>query len=321
MHRRLTGIALSLFASLALAAPAGAATLFDYPDFSNTAGLTLNGSAAQTGNVLRLTPPEGNKAGSAFGTAPIDPQQTWQTQFQLHMHDETFVPGDPADGIAFVIQSEGLGGGSGLGGSLGYGNVKPSVAVEFDIFYNEVGGDPVGDHVSILSEGDTTKHLQCASEGAPNGPCTAALPFPIYGSPVHAWVEYDATTQRLKVFLGQTASKPAAPLLDHQISFAPVGSSAYAGFTAATGAHNATQDVLSWQFGRPDPATVPAPAAGPVKKKGKRCGKKAKGKGKKASGKKAGASKAKGKAKGKGKKPKCGKKKGKAKAKGKKSKN
>jgi len=304
--RRLSLIWLSLSISLALATPAGAAS-FDYPDFASTAGLQLNGDAKQEGSVLRLTPALPNEAGSAFATTAIDAAKSWQTQFQISMHDHSCCDVRPADGIAFVLQGAGLSGGSGLGGSLGYGGLKPSVAVEFDIFENI--GEPAGDHVAIAAEGDVLNHLACANEGGPSGGCGAALPFAIYGAPVHAWVDYDVATQHLKVFLAQAAVKPAAPLLDHQISLAPLGAAPYAGFTAATGSHNAVQDVLSWRFtqGEP-PATTPitAPQAKkPAKKpcrpfKGKAKGKKGKGKGAKASA---------GKAKKKGKGKKCGHKK------------
>lgn len=86
---------------------------------------------------------------------------------------------------------------------------------------------------------------------------------------------------------------------------------AWVGFTAATGAHNAVQDVLSWRQGAlgsllPTPPPVEQPVA---KKCPKPKGKKGKGKGKKASTSKAGK-------KGKGKKKKCGKRKGKGKKKG-----
>lgn len=49
---------------------AQAATI-TYADFSSTAGLTLNGNAAQVGNVLRVTPANFNQAGSVFSTSAI----------------------------------------------------------------------------------------------------------------------------------------------------------------------------------------------------------------------------------------------------------
>lgn len=70
------------------AAPAFGATI-DYPNFSSVAGLTLNGSAAQSGSVLRLTPATTSQAGSAFSATTIDPTQPVHTTFALKAHDGT----------------------------------------------------------------------------------------------------------------------------------------------------------------------------------------------------------------------------------------
>jgi hypothetical protein len=323
MLRRFAGPVLGLFVALVLAAPAGAAS-FSYPDFASTDGLTLSGDAVKDGSLLRLTPAEGNKAGRVFRTEPIDPQQSFQTSFAISMHDSTCcIVGTlrPADGMSFLLQSKGPTAGEGIGGSLGYGGIAPGVAVEFDTYVN--AGDPAADHVGINVEGNTLSHLQCASFGGPIAPCSATLPVPLYGAPVYGWVEYDAGSQQLKVYVSSAATKPATPVLDSPVSMAPLGAVAYAGFTAATGSHNAVHDLLSWEFNPPLPQTQPqpaptSPAATPTapglakptppcpKRKGK--GKKGKGKGAKAS-----AAKGKGKA-GKGKK--CGAKKGKGKKKG-----
>ncbi|HEV7769409.1 MAG TPA: L-type lectin-domain containing protein [Solirubrobacterales bacterium] len=308
MRRRLTGISLSLIAALAVVSPAGAAT-FSYPDFAGTAGLTLSGNAAQEGNLLRLTPALGFKSGRAFRTEAIDPQQSFQTSFAISMHDSICcsVPTlKPADGMAFVLQSKAPNAGEGTGGSLGYGGIVPSVAVEFDIFVN--AGDPATDHVGIVTEGNTTSHLQCANFSGPTAPCTAGLPFPLYGAPVYGWVDYDAGTQHLKVYVNQTATKPATPVLDSPVSMAPLGGAAYVGLTAATGAHNSVHDVLSWSFNPPSAATTTPPSGTPAPPAGKAATKKCKSK--------KGKAKAKGKAsdsKKKGKGKKCGAKKGKGK--------
>ena len=305
----------------ALVVPASASAAIDYPDFSSTAGLQLNGDAKQVGNVVQLTPAENSKGGAVYSATPLNPQESFENQFAISMHDSTTSP-MPADGIAFMIQSEGLDAGAGLGGSLGYDGVAPSVIVEFDIFYN-AGTDPLTDHVSIMTEGDGTNHLACANAGA-TPTCTSDLPFPLYGTPVFGWVEYDAAAGHLRVWVSQTSTKPAAPLLDHPISMAPLGTSGYVGFTAATGASNAVQDVLSWRqgaLGSLNPAIPPVtnPLPGPTeeKKAKKGCGKKkAKGKNK-GKGKKKGASASKKKKKKPKKKcKKKKKKKGKGKAKG-----
>jgi hypothetical protein len=313
-------LAICSLALLAFAAPAGAAPFFDYPNFSNTSGLQLSGTAKQEGNVLRLTGAEPQKSGRVFATTQLNPQESFENSFALSMHDSTCcenpAPGmKPADGMAFVIQSQSITAGEGLGGSLGYSGITPSVIVEFDIYSNI--GEPLTDHIAVISNGEGGKHLQCANAGPTPG-CTVNLPFPLYGAPVYAWVEYDATAQHLKVWASQSSTKPATPLLDYGISLASLGSSAWVGFTAATGSHNAVQDVLSWRQGALGSLIAPA-ASTPAETKKAKCQpkKKAKkGKGKKATGKASPSASAKAKGK-KGKGKRCGKKKGHKKGKGK----
>ncbi len=56
-----------------------------FVDFSSVSGLTLNGNAAQAGNVLRLTPDAVGQAGSAFFTTPfpISPLTSFSTNFEF----------------------------------------------------------------------------------------------------------------------------------------------------------------------------------------------------------------------------------------------
>ncbi len=326
MSRRFAGPILGLLIALVLAAPAGAAS-FSYPDFASTDGLTLSGTTIKEGNLLRLTPAEPQKAGRVFRTEPIDPQQSFQTSFAISMHDSTCcIVGTlkPADGMSFLLQSKGPTAGEGLGGSLGYGGIAPSIAVEFDTYVN--AGDPAADHVGINIEGNTLDHLQCASYPGPIAPCSATLPVPLYGAPVYGWVDYDAGSQHLKVYVSSATTKPAAPVLDAPVSMAPLGAVAWAGFTAATGSHNAVHDLLGWQFNPPQSqsqtgtqagtGTPPPPAATTTPSLAKQpsaCPRKAKGKKGKAKGAKASAAAAKGKKKAKGQR--CGKR-GKGKKKG-----
>ncbi|MEE4189873.1 MAG: hypothetical protein V2I76_15690, partial [Roseobacter sp.] len=102
-----------LLASLSSSA---AASIIQLNDFSDTSGLTLNGSA--TGNinngidpnpVLRLTPAATGRSGSAFSTTTVN-AATFSTFFTFRITD----PGGTifdcnseagADGLVFVAQS------------------------------------------------------------------------------------------------------------------------------------------------------------------------------------------------------------------------
>lgn len=126
--------ALSMTASL----PAGAVVI-TYPDFSSSAGLTLNGAATTVDNgidpepVLRLVPAATSQSGSAFGSATVN-AATFSTYFEFRITEpggifDGFQTG--ADGLVFVVQpvSSSIGG---AGGGLGYQGISPSVGVEFD---------------------------------------------------------------------------------------------------------------------------------------------------------------------------------------------
>src|SRR5262245_24607005 len=81
--------------------------------------------------------------------------------------------------------------------------------------------------------------------------CAAGVPpsFNLYGSPVTVWVDYDASSTTLQVFLAQDTNKPVAPLLSQNVNIRSiVGPAAFVGFTAATGGAFMNHDLLNWSF-------------------------------------------------------------------------
>jgi legume-like lectin family protein len=242
------------------ATPLRAATPISYPDFSSVAGLQLNGTAAQNGSELEMTTPVGGEQASAYSTTPVDVTQSFSTSFELSMSNSNSMY--PADGIAFLLQSDSISAVSNatLGGAIGYQGISPSLAVEFDIYNGDPGdpGDPVvsqgDDHVGITENGNPDTYLECATVvSPPDSPCTASLPanIPVYGAPVFAWIDYDAGSGELSVYLSPNSTEPASPTLSGTVNLASLlGTSnpTYGGFTAATGSYDAEQDVLSWQL-------------------------------------------------------------------------
>jgi len=225
-----------------IAAPAGAQ--INFPDFTDSSGLTLNGAAATVdngvdpGRVLRLVPVSFNNAGSAFNTAAVC-LGGFSTQFEFRITGAG-PAGSPdaagqigADGFALAIAAgpAALGGG---GGGLGYSGLTPSVVVEFDTWFN--GFDPNSNHVGINVNGSFVS--------------VAVAPVPGRfddGNLWSAWVDYDGTT--LEVRVSNTGVRPAAPTLSHAIDIgAIVGATAYVGFTAGTGAAFGNHDVVSWSL-------------------------------------------------------------------------
>jgi hypothetical protein len=218
--------------ALAAAVPSAQAQVIDHSGgFSSTSDLQLNGSAATASSggltVLRLTPAVNNQTGSAFSTAQVNVQAFATTiTFQ-------FTPGtNPmADGICFVIQRVGptaLGGG---GGGCGYSGIPTSVAVAFDIYPN--GGSYTGlftNGAAPLAENQTTLTLNFHN-----------------GNVFRARLAYDGTT--LQVTITDTVSN-ASQTQNYTINIPSTigGTTAYVGFTAATGGLNAIQDIRTWTF-------------------------------------------------------------------------
>lgn len=241
----------------AISAAANAATVITFPNFSSCAGLQINGDAACTGGVLRLTPAAPGQ-GSAFSTTSIQlgAGASFSTFFTFRMSNVGGIgdgDGPGADGIVFVVQpvSSTVGGG---GGGMGYDGIPTSVGVEFDTFNNGIGTDPNGNHVGIDLNGSVVS-VQTAPVGTRMND----------GNIWYAWVDYNGTVLELR--LSQQATRPDAAILSYVVDLAAVlgTTQAFVGFTAGTGAGWEDQDILSWQFNSGfDPIGVIGPFSVPV---------------------------------------------------------
>lgn len=223
-----------------------------YTDFSSTAGLQLNGSAAQVGTVLRLTPANTFQAGSAFSTTPISlaSDASFSSLFKFRITDSGGIgdsDGRGADGIVFVIQTVGNNVVGGAGGGLGYQGISNSVGIEFDSWNNGLWDDYNGNHVGINLNGNVNSVVQ---SNLPTGSLHANRLN--NGQIWSAWVDYNGATDALEVRLAQgaTAARPSSPLLTYTVDLVNVLSStnAYVGFTSGTGAAYGNHDILAWQF-------------------------------------------------------------------------
>jgi len=210
----------------------------DFPTFPNSSGFTLNNAATVTANVLRLTPAQNSRMGSAYLTAPlpIGPNTSFATRFVFRQHGTA----DGADGLAFVIQGVGADTLGAAGGGLGYGGVTKSLAVEIDSFQGP--GDPSGNHVGIVLNGETATHLQAHTPA-----------FDLEDGASHTlWVEYDGPAKVLRVFLAQgvVIARPTTPVmtatgLDLE---ALTAGPAWFGFSSGTGGSNNNHDVEAWNL-------------------------------------------------------------------------
>lgn len=215
----------------------------NYPDFSDTTGLQLNGDAAQAGSALRLAPAANTKVGSAFATAKQD-ISAFSTTFRFKISNAF---GAGADGFTFTIQSMGVTALGSAGGNLGYTGISPSVAIEFDTYYNGYFGDPNDNHIGINLNGNITS---VATDNVTGSQLDAG----------HLWeavIQYDGTTLTATA-TNLEGSGSASVSYDVDIPTILGTSEAYVGFTAGTGNSAADHDVLSWQFSSANQA-VPEP--------------------------------------------------------------
>lgn len=237
------------------------ATTITYADFSSTAGLTLNGSAAQAGNVLRVTPANFSQAGSVFSTNPVSlaSNVSFSTAFQFRFTNPgggCDGAGCGADGLVFIVQTNSSNVG-GAGGGIGYAGVPNSVGIEFDTWNNGSIDNNSSNHVGINVGGNVNSLV-----------LVDVTPDMNNGAVWYAWVDYDGTSDLLEVRLNTSNTRPLAALLSLTRDLATdLGTTnAFVGFSSGTGAAFANHDVLSWTFvdtfapiNEPTPNAVPEP--------------------------------------------------------------
>ena len=250
---------LGLAAMLATVSVHAGAAAISYPDFSSVAGLTINGNAAQVGNVLRVTPSTFSQAGSAFSTSTVSlaSDASFSTYFQFRFTNPGGAcdgQGCGADGLVFVVQTVGNNVG-GLGGGIGYAGINNSVGIEFDTWNNGGIDANSSNHVGIDVNGSVSSLvLTEVTEADMNN-----------GAVWNVWIDYNGATNLLEVRLSQAAARPAAAILSLTRNLAnDLGTpNAFVGFTSGTGAAFANHDVLTWTLENKFApiGTVPEPAS------------------------------------------------------------
>ncbi len=248
----------------------------NFPNFSSIANLTLNGNAAQNGNVLRLTPNTTNQAGSAWFNTQQPVSAAFSTTFSFQLSGANTVIGGcilnpfgfcPADGISFTIQNSALtalgpdGCGIGFGDSSTgctppTGGITNSVAVEFDIFQNP--DDPSNNHVSVqscLTSANSRDPGVCRIADNPNvQPVNMSDGNPHLVTITYAPPAGGSGPGTLDVILDNndlfppTPTNPTGGVAFDMTAISLNGGNAWVGFTAATGGADDNQDILSWTF-------------------------------------------------------------------------
>jgi len=216
---------------------------FVFNDFSSTAGLQLNGNAAQVGNVLRVTPANFSQAGSAFTTAStaLGNLNSFSTHFRFQITASGgAADGDGlgADGIVFVIQTVSNNVGTG-GGGIGYLGIPSSIGIEFDTWDNGAfASDPNGNHVGYDQNGNFTNLTVIEPTRFNNGAIW------------DAWIDYNGATDALEARWSMSSIRPVAAQLATVVDLVTVlgQNTAFLGFTSGTGAAYGNHDILSWEY-------------------------------------------------------------------------
>ena len=150
------------------------------------------------------------------------------------------------------------------GGALGYGGVPNSVAIEFDTFFNG-GVDTSSNHVSIDTGGNLNDLALSNAYGVVN--CVLGNnTTPGCMSDGQLWtanISYDGTSLTVKLFdpaVGTTFTAINAFAIDLVATLGQ--STAFVGFTSATGSGWENHDIINWQFANtPQLGTAPEPAS------------------------------------------------------------
>ncbi len=121
----------------------------------------LGNATYMDGGCIQLTPDEPYSEGIAYNSTKLDLNYNFEISFDIFLGEND----KGADGITFVIhndprQFEAFGT---YGECMGYGRwspesafgnyIAPSIAIEFDTYYNPRQNDPESDHVAYLENG------------------------------------------------------------------------------------------------------------------------------------------------------------------------
>lgn len=191
--------------------------------------LRLKGDAfVNENNILILTKNECDKSGAAWYTQTINIDDDFLATFTLCIGPRG------ADGMAFVIQAEGLDALGDKGGGKGYQGIRKSVAIEFGTY-----GAPDNKYIGIQSRG---QQPNSASHDH-----SLALSDRSLKDFADGRVHYCAVLHRkgeVSVYLD------GALILKHKAQLSKLigTSNAFVGFTAATGGLKQAHEVGSWSL-------------------------------------------------------------------------
>ena len=210
----------------------GGATVPNYPagtGFTST-GLTFNGGANVSGTNLSILDGGSNETRTAYFSTPVN-VLTFTTDFDFQITKPV------GGGFTFIVQNAGLNAVGASGGSgLGSHNMPMSVAVKFDIYNNAGEGND-----------STGVYLNGAYPTVPATNITSSGIELNSGHILHAHIVYDGTNLNL-VITDPTTNDTFMQAYPVNIPQTVGNTSAYVGFTAASGSGSAVINILDWTY-------------------------------------------------------------------------
>jgi autotransporter-associated beta strand protein len=193
-------------------------------------GFSLNGNpTVDASQVLTLTT-TGNQARSAFTPALVSFDNGFTTSFVYTAGGDR-----AADGITFTVQNSDPAAIGGGGGQLGYQGIPNSAAVEFNIYTGQNPPQPVGTAYGVGTTGTYNS----------SAPVNLAS-----GNPIQITLTYSPIDQTITETLFDLVTRDTYTNMFSGVDLpsAVGGTSAFVGFTGATGGASAIQTVANFSF-------------------------------------------------------------------------
>jgi len=209
--------------------------MFQINDFrASNENINLKGSAAVSGDRLRLTSDQANQAGSCwYSSKKIDFAQGFETEFTflISQDNKSVLPGD---GFAFIIQAQSPDLVGGTGDDIGYKQIPYTVALEFDTKDDHEGSR---NHVNLsFYNPDTKTYRKYAT--------VHDIPEITDGHSHFTRIIYQ--NGRLQVYLDSYLFPILSVELDIAEKIKSPDKKAWLGFTAATSDFHSYQDLIAW---------------------------------------------------------------------------
>jgi hypothetical protein len=229
-----------------------------YPAGFNAVGLATNGRAGLSRSALQLTDGDQREAGRAFYAVPVIIDQSFTTDFTFQLSSpEGLQLANIADGFTFTILNAepyvvaagdaalgGLGAALGFAGivnntSGGYDNLD--MAIKFDL-HNDSGEGPDSTGLYVNGASPTTPAVDLTGTGIDLHS----------GHLFQAHITYNYAAKNLTLTLTDTVTLATwSHAFTVDIPTTIGGTTAYVGFTGASGFDVAVQQILNWTFTNP----------------------------------------------------------------------